>query len=319
MLSRSYSRPEDIAPPTREKKRGVSQTLDPKSRVQKSVTNARRAQPLADALTRSASKANAVAEKFAAVQGVQFVAPQSDNSSTPAMNIDSVSESDSDSEPETDEFPPLLCTPSLKRTSESLGLKQRNMPNLIVYKDNSWAARAASGNISAKNNSKRRPLIKSTPPQGQSHEDRRVMVRLEHDHQARKTEPFLLRQQLQRILPDPSLVADAMQVPSDIAILAPTPAKEVKILQYRDVIAQRFGKVVVERQESWTTFIIGPLPKQVTNMDGKEDPLDGLLFQESGLAAIRDEVSIKRIAWTKRSRESSDLLGQVRIHILKAK
>ncbi|POS82675.1 hypothetical protein EPUL_004066 [Erysiphe pulchra] len=121
------------------------------------------------------------------------------------------------------------------------------MPNLTVKKNNSWAARAANGNISAKNNSKQRPLTKPTPPQGQSYEDRRVMIRLEHDHQ--------------RTLPDPSLMADAMQLPSAIAILAPTPAKVAEILQYKDVIAQRFGKAVVERQESWKTFIIGPLPK----------------------------------------------------------
>ncbi|POS82677.1 hypothetical protein EPUL_004065 [Erysiphe pulchra] len=79
-----------MAPPVREKKRGVSETLDIKSRVQKSVTNAGRAQPFAAALTLSAAKANAVAEKLAAVQ---------------AMNIDSVSESESDSESETDEPP----------------------------------------------------------------------------------------------------------------------------------------------------------------------------------------------------------------------
>ncbi|KHJ33039.1 putative effector protein [Erysiphe necator] len=145
------------------------------------------------------------------------------------------------------------------------------------------------------------------------------MIRLEHDHEARKTKPFLLRQQLQSLLPNPSLVADAMQVPSGIAILAPTPAKAAEILQYKDDIERRFGKAVVERQESWTTFIVGPLPKQVTTMDEKEDPLDGLILQEPGLASIRDEIPIKRIAWKNRSKESSDLLGQVRIHIPKTK
>ena len=58
-----------MALPALEKKRGVSETLDLKSRVQKSVNNTGRAQPLAAALIRSVAKVNAVAEKLAAVQG----------------------------------------------------------------------------------------------------------------------------------------------------------------------------------------------------------------------------------------------------------
>lgn len=76
---------------------------------------------------------------------------------------------------------------------------KENMPYLTVYKNYSWVARAASGNVSAGNNSKRRPLTKPTPLQGQSHEDRRVMIRLKHDHEARKTELCLLRQRSQRV------------------------------------------------------------------------------------------------------------------------
>lgn len=52
--------------------------MDLKSHVQKSVINTGRAQPLASALTRSVAKANAVAEKFSAVQ---FMAPLSDSES----------------------------------------------------------------------------------------------------------------------------------------------------------------------------------------------------------------------------------------------
>ncbi|KHJ30961.1 hypothetical protein EV44_g3608 [Erysiphe necator] len=350
-----------MAPPAREKRRGVPETLDPKSRVQKSVNNTERAQLLAAALTRSIAKANAVAEKLATVQGEQVVTPQSENPSPPKMNIDTASEldleSEIESESEIDEFPPLPSDPSLKRTLEALSPTQGSdytkdnlkvnhrsqnstlmtkargllnlvgpyleemetdcpgagagflalisegvfrairgetiylktstnteiMPNSSANKKNSWASRVANVQTSIVNNLTRKPRTKPTPPEGQSHEDRRVMIRLEHNHEARKTEPFLLRQQLQRILPDPSPVADTMQVPSGIAILAPTPAKAAAILQYRDVIAQRFGKAIVERQESWTTFIIGPLPKKVTTMDGKEDTLDGLLLQELGL------------------------------------
>lgn len=57
-----------MAPPTRDKKRGVPETLDPKSRIQKSVNNVGRAQPLAATLTRSVINADTAIEKIAAVQ-----------------------------------------------------------------------------------------------------------------------------------------------------------------------------------------------------------------------------------------------------------
>lgn len=57
------------------------------------------------------------------------------------------------------------------------------------------------------------------------------MIRLNLDHKARKAEPFLLRQQIQRMISEPTLVVDAMLVPSDVAILTPTQAKAAFILQ----------------------------------------------------------------------------------------
>ncbi|KHJ32239.1 hypothetical protein EV44_g4238 [Erysiphe necator] len=103
---------------------------------------------------------------------------------------------------------------------------------------NTWAARAARGNNLSLNNSVWGPPAKpSNPPRGQSFEDRRIMIRLEHDHEAHKAESFLLRQQIQSLISDPSLVSDAWQALSGIAILAPTPAKAATLLQYKDVIA----------------------------------------------------------------------------------
>ncbi|POS81789.1 hypothetical protein EPUL_006663 [Erysiphe pulchra] len=190
-----------------------------------------------------------------------------------------------------------------------------NMPTLSKYKKSSWAATAANGHNNAAINLTQRLPRRPKPPQGQSHEDRRVMVRLNSEHIARKTEPFLLRQQIQRMIPDPSLVVDAIVVPSGVAILAPTPAKAATILQYKEVIAQRFGNAVVERQESWTTFVIGPLPKFISTMDGPQDPLEGLLLQEPSFASIRDEVPIRQMTWTRRSKESPEPLGHIRIHV----
>ena len=386
-----------MAPSTRDKKSGVSETLDSKSRVQKSVNNAGRVHPLAAVLTRSAAKTNAVVEKIAAVQDTHAVATQLEQSSTLAMNIDAESESESESElelePKADGFPLLPSAPLLKRTYESSSLldsiynkannqaedppqqnsnlmkKARgllnlvgpyleemeidcpgagagflalisegvsrairgeeifpktskctdNMPSSSKFKKSSWAATAANGHNNTVINLTQRLTRRPSPPQGQSHEDRRVMVRLNSEHEARKTEPFLLRQQIQRMIPDPSLIADAIVVPSGVAILAPTPAKAATILQYKEIIAQRFGNAVVERQESWTTFVIGPLPKYISTMDGPQDPLEGLLLQEPGFASIRDEVPIRQMAWTRRSKESPEPLGYVRIHVPETK
>ncbi|POS88083.1 hypothetical protein EPUL_000298 [Erysiphe pulchra] len=106
-----------IALPAHEKKRRVSESLDTKSPVQKSVNNAGRAQPLAAPLTRFVAKANAVTEELAAVQGEQVVRPQSENPPPPTMNIDSTLELDPEfeieSESEIDEYPPLSSNPIL--------------------------------------------------------------------------------------------------------------------------------------------------------------------------------------------------------------
>ncbi|POS82009.1 hypothetical protein EPUL_005720, partial [Erysiphe pulchra] len=183
------------------------------------------------------------------------------------------------------------------------------------FKGSSWAAKVANSSRYPSKSSPRGPPSRPTPPQGQSKEDRRIMIRLSPDHEARKAEPLLLRQQLQRLIPDPTLVVDAWQVPSGISILAPTPAKAATILQYKDAIALRFGNATVERQETWTTFILGPIPKLITTLDGKCDPLEEFILQEPGLASVRDEIPIRHIAWTKRSKESSDTHGEIRVQV----
>lgn len=104
-------------------------------------------------------------------------------------------------------------------------------------------------------------------------------------------------------------------IPSGVTILAPTPAKAANILQYKEIIAQHFGNAVVERQESLTTFVISPLSKHISIMDGPQYPLEGLLLQETGFASIGNEVPIRQMVWTRRLKESPNLLGHVRIHV----
>lgn len=174
----------------------------------------------------------------------------------------------------------------------------------------SWADRAACEDPNRKEFSIKRQIKKASPPQGQSKEDRRVMIRLGPDHEARKTGTFELRQAIQKLVPDSSLVSDVWSVPSGVAILAPTPAKAAAILQAKTVIEERFGNATVERQETWTTFVIGPIQKKVRCLDGLRDPMDGLLLEE--LASVREAVPIRYMNWTKRS-QNDEPYGYIRI------
>ncbi|POS84044.1 hypothetical protein EPUL_003922 [Erysiphe pulchra] len=97
--------------------------------------------------------------------------------------------------------------------------------------------------------------------------------------------------------------------------LAPTPAKAATTLQYKDLIANRFKNATVVRQQSWKTFLVGPLPKQITTLDGPQDPLDGLILQEPGPASIQHNVPIRQIAWKIRSKKLNDDFRHVRIPI----
>ncbi|KAI0997396.1 hypothetical protein K3495_g10789 [Podosphaera aphanis] len=112
---------------------------------------------------------------------------------------------------------------------------------------------------------------------------------------------------------------DGWQFPSGIAVLALTPAKAAIILRYKEAIAARFGNAKVERQEAWTTFVVGPLPKKISTLDGVVDLIDGLIQAEPSIAAIKDSMLIHQIAWNRRSSESTSPTGFIRIHIPETK
>lgn len=173
----------------------------------------------------------------------------------------------------------------------------------------SWAEKAGVL-VNGQNISLKKQTIRSVPPSGQSKEDRRVIIRLGTDHEARKASPFELRQKIQQLIPDKTLIADVWTVPSGVAILAPSPAKAATLLQYKEAIENRFGNANVERQETWTTFVVGPIPKKLRGLDGLYDPFDGLLQDE--LAPIRDIVPIRHVTWTRRSL-NDEPFGNIRI------
>ncbi|KHJ31266.1 hypothetical protein EV44_g4120 [Erysiphe necator] len=160
------------------------------------------------------------------------------------------------------------------------------------------------------NISLKKQVITAAPPSGQSKEDRRVIIRLSSDHEARKASPFQLRQKIQQLIPDKTLIADVWAVPSGVAILAPTSATAAALLQYKGAIENRFGNASVERQEAWTTIVVGPIPKKLRGIDGFHDPFDGLLQEE--LSPIRDLVPIRHVGWTRRSL-NDEPFGNIRI------
>ena len=86
-------------------------------------------------------------------------------------------------------------------------------------KNNStWADIASGKNLNNKTISLKKQTIKASAPQGQSRENRRIMIRLSPDHEARKTGTHELKQIIQKLVPDSSLVSDVWTVPPGVAI-----------------------------------------------------------------------------------------------------
>ncbi|KHJ34148.1 hypothetical protein EV44_g3821 [Erysiphe necator] len=138
---------------------------------------------------------------------------------------------------------------------------------------NSWASKAA-GTAIGKSFSLKKQVLKGNPPRGQNKEYHRINISLDLNHEARKSDPFQLRHTIQNLVPDKTLVSDIWKVPSGVAILAPTHAKAATLMQYKKDIENRFGNAVAERQEAWTIFVVGPIPKKIRGLEGLLDPMD---------------------------------------------
>lgn len=74
--------------------------------------------------------------------------------------------------------------------------------------------------------------------------------------------------------------------------------------------------LTVERQETWTTFVIGPIQKQIRCLDGFRDPMDGLLQEE--LAFVQESVPIRYMNWTRRS-QNDEPTGFIRLCVPESK
>ncbi|SZE99306.1 unnamed protein product [Blumeria hordei] len=111
---------------------------------------------------------------------------------------------------------------SHQRTEDLQELNERARAKALHSKSQqeTWASKAAAGVSTGTNIDVHQPMTRPTPPQHQGKEDVRIMIRLNREHEARKADPLLLRQQVQRLILDPSLVVDARQVPSSVAVPA---------------------------------------------------------------------------------------------------
>jgi hypothetical protein len=73
----------------------------------------------------------------------------------------------------------------------------------------------------------------------------------------------------------------------------------------------------VERQEKWTTFIVGPIPKRIQTIDRIIDPVaEGLIHTE--LQLVHDNIPIHRLEWTHRAQDVLEE-GFVRIYVPSSK
>ena len=81
-------------------------------------------------------------------------------------------------------------------------------------------------------------------------------------------------------------------------------------MQFKDTIEKMFGEATVERQETWKTFGIGPIPKTIRGLDGVHSTMEGPLQEE--LAFVRDIVPIRYMGWTRRS-QNEEPYGYIRI------
>ncbi|POS88175.1 hypothetical protein EPUL_000180 [Erysiphe pulchra] len=220
-----------MAPPACDKKRDFSETLDPKSHVQKSANNAGRAQPRAITLTRSVEKANVVVSKIATVQESLAVASLSTQPSVSTMDIDTECQDTTCSQKE--DVPAQnvklmikpgdllnLVGPCLKEMEiecssagtgflaltnegvsratggEKMFLRTIDDPHKTQTTQDkskaSWVPRAANGNNISRNNPIRPSPPRSSPPQGRSLQDRGIMIHFRKDHEARKIDFLLL-------------------------------------------------------------------------------------------------------------------------------
>ncbi|OJD27796.1 hypothetical protein ACJ73_00793, partial [Blastomyces percursus] len=143
------------------------------------------------------------------------------------------------------------------------------------------------------------------------------MIRLPADHPARNIDPHAIRERVRALLPDPSWISDVWHCPSGVTLATSSTSNAAHVLERSSQLQTSFGDCRVERQESWATFIVGPIKKSSQRYDGESISLvpithDILLSELRG--AIH-QVPIIQCSWTRKSQESHLDEGYVRVGV----
>ena len=75
--------------------------------------------------------------------------------------------------------------------------EEEQKPSTQSVNKRTWTSKLAAGVSTGTNIDVRRPMTRPTPPQHQGNEDKRIMIRLDREHEALKADQILLRQQVQ--------------------------------------------------------------------------------------------------------------------------
>ena len=102
------------------------------------------------------------------------------------------------------------------------------------------------------------------------------------------------------------ITRDVWPTRTGFAILAHTPAQAATIAAKAKEVETAFGAAKVERQETWATFIVGPVPKHIRSADGMVDPVaEGLLHDE--LQSVSENMPIRHLCLPVRVDKFKDL------------
>lgn len=147
---------------------------------------------------------------------------------------------------------------------------------------------------------KKRPVTKALRPPAEK-SDNRIMIRVPADHPIRQASPFEIRSRINRIMGGEERVMDAHYVRSGVALVAKSGMKATEILQFRDQITTTVGDAKVEQQEKWVSFLLNPVPKRLTSLEGGVDVTPELVARE---IQLQTGMTLRRVAWTRNSSQS---------------
>lgn len=100
-------------------------------------------------------------------------------------------------------------------------------------------------------------------------------------------------------------------MPSGFTIMTPSPAKAAQLLEDAESIRVALAASRVERQESWSTFVVGPIAKTQNKLFGSTKVIIEDIRSE--IATVKDSMPITNVDWTKKSETTQLREGFIRV------